>query len=90
MEKICRDNYPLIHIKPFRSVKVGIVTTGSEMYHGRIKDCFGPVPVKKFIELGSSILDQVFVSDDTDMTAAAIGNLIDRGAEFIAVTTLPQ
>lgn len=34
---------PLLKILPFKKKKVGIVTTGSEVYHGRIQDTFGPV-----------------------------------------------
>jgi hypothetical protein len=36
VEEICRQHDPLIEIKPLGSLKVGIVTTGSEVYHGRI------------------------------------------------------
>jgi molybdenum cofactor synthesis domain-containing protein len=86
VEKICRQGFPLIEVKPLVPVKVGIVTTGSEIYHGRIEDKFGPVLREKFSALGSEVIDQVFVSDDVDMTANAIGDLIRHGARFIAVT----
>lgn len=86
VEKICRENYPVIQIKPFRPLKVGIVTTGSEVYHGRIEDKFGPVLYVKFGELDCEVLRQVFVSDDIDMTVKAIRELLDDGAELIAVT----
>jgi molybdopterin biosynthesis enzyme len=85
-ETLCRENPPLIQVKPFRHLKVGMVTTGSEVYSGRIKDAFGPVVRRKFESLGSSILRQVFVSDDTQMTSDAIGNLIAEGAEMVVVT----
>ena len=32
IEGICRQNYPVIEIKPFKSCSVGIVTTGSEVF----------------------------------------------------------
>lgn len=86
VEEICRDNHPIIEIKPFRSFKVGLVTTGSEVYHGRIEDKFGPVVSAKFSELGSQVLRQIFVSDDIEMTVKAIHDLLDEGAEMIAVT----
>ena len=86
VEQICRDAFPLIQVKPFARGKVGIVTTGSEIYHGRIEDRFGPVLRKKFDALGSEVIDQVFVSDDIDMTVTAIHDLIRSGAQLIAVT----
>lgn len=42
-ESVCRQNPPLIAVKPFLPHLVGMITTGSEVYHGRIKDRFGPV-----------------------------------------------
>jgi molybdenum cofactor synthesis domain-containing protein len=83
---ICRDYFPVIQVKPFTPCKVGIVTTGSEIYHGRIEDKFGPVLLKKFSELGSEVIEQRFVSDDIEMTVAAIHQLIAQGAQFIALT----
>lgn len=85
-EAVCREHAPLIQVLPVRPAKVGVVTTGSEVYSGRIKDGFGPVLKKKFESLGSTLLDQIFVSDQVEMTAGAILGLKDRGADFIAVT----
>lgn len=86
VERTCRENFPLIQVKPFTAVKVGIVTTGSEIYHGRIEDKFGPVLREKFSSLGSEVIKQVLVSDDIRMTVDAIKGLIRDGAEFVAVT----
>lgn len=85
-EDVCRGHSPLIEVRPLRHASVGVVTTGSEVYTGRIKDGFGPVLKRKFEGLGSNVLDQVFVSDQVEMTVAAIHDLIGRGADFIAVT----
>jgi hypothetical protein len=86
VESICFQDYPLIGIRPFRSLQVGIVTTGSEIFHGRITDKFGPVLREKFTGLGSDIMDQVLVSDDVTMTVNAIKSFISRGAGLVAVT----
>jgi molybdenum cofactor synthesis domain-containing protein len=86
VEAICLKEYPVVEIKPFRSLQVGIVTTGSEVFHGRITDKFGPVLRDKFAELGSEVMDQVLVSDDVAMTVGAIKSFIDRGAGLVAVT----
>jgi molybdopterin biosynthesis enzyme len=85
-EALCRENPPMIQVKPFRHFNVGMVTTGSEVYTGRIKDAFGPVVRRKFESLGSRIFRQIFVSDDAHMTRDAIGELITQGAEMVVVT----
>lgn len=85
-EALCGDNFPLIQVKPFRSCRVGVVTTGSEIYHGRIQDKFGPVVKEKFRELGSRVIRQTLVSDDRTMTVEAIRSLIAEGAEMVVVT----
>ena len=89
-EKIARlealTSAPIVNVLPFRRARVGIVTTGSEIYHGRIKDAFGPVLERKFCELGGSVMGQRLTSDDETMTSDAIKNFIQEGADMIAVT----
>ena len=86
VERICRENGPIISVKPFKPAKIGLVTTGSEIYHGRITDKFGPVLREKFSNLGSTVADQLFVSDDMDMTVNAIHSFMDQGVDLIALT----
>lgn len=85
-ETLCRENPPIIQVKPYRSVDVGIVTTGSEVFQGRIEDRFGPVLRAKFAELGCPVLGQTLTSDDPDMTRDAILSFLDQGAGLVAVT----
>jgi molybdopterin biosynthesis enzyme len=86
VEALCRRFFPLIEVKPFACRQVAIVTTGSEIYHGRIQDAFGPVLREKFTALGSQVMRQVFVSDDVALTSTAIRQAIDDGAQMVAVT----
>jgi len=86
VEAICAANYPVIQVKPLQPKRVGVVTTGSEIYHGRIKDKFGPVLKKKFGLLGSELVGQSFVSDEVEMTRDAILAFIAEGAEMVMVT----
>lgn len=86
VEELCRIHNPLMEIKPLKHHKVGIITTGSEVYHGRIKDQFGPVLKRKFSDLGSEVVRQIYVSDDLDMIINAIRTLIDDGVDLIAAT----
>jgi len=86
VEAICGRNHPVIQVKPFLRFRVGLVITGSEVYHGRIEDKFGPVVKAKFSDLGSRVLREVLVSDSVSLTAKAIQELIDEGVEMVAVT----
>ena len=91
VERICASApdgspRPLVEVLPFRSVNVGLVTTGSEVYYGRIQDKFGPVLDKKFSHLGSRIMGQTLTPDDGDMTRDAILAFINKGADMVVVT----
>ena len=84
-EAILADG-PLISILPLHNMKVGVVTTGSEVYSGLIEDAFGPVLVKKFGALGSTVVKQLFADDDEDMIADCIRQLVDEGMDIIGIT----
>ncbi len=86
VEAICAEYPYVVGVRPFVPHKVGLVTTGSEVYEGRIKDKFGPVIRKKFSKLGSTVMDQRLSSDDPAMTRDAIMSFIAEGAEMVVVT----
>lgn len=86
VEKICKDNYPIIKVEPFKELKVGIVTTGNEVYYKRIEDEFGPVIKRKVSELGCSVMEQIYSKDNKEMIAQSIKQLIKKGVDLIAVT----
>lgn len=86
VEEVCGRNFPVIQVLPLKPLKAGIVTTGSEVFYGRISDKFGPAVRKKFEELGCSVMDQIFSKDDPEMIAASIKKLAEEGAEIITVT----
>ena len=77
---------PIIEVLPLRPAKVGMVTTGSEVYSGRIKDAFGPVLRAKFAALGCTVMGQTITSDEAAMTADAIRDFLSRGADMVVVT----
>ncbi|MDR2820381.1 MAG: molybdopterin-binding protein [Desulfovibrio sp.] len=77
---------PVVEILPLRRCKVGMVTTGSEIYNGRIQDGFGPVVRQKFAELGSVVIGQTLTSDDIALTSTAIEAFVREGADMVVVT----
>ncbi|HWR45517.1 molybdopterin-binding protein [Sporomusa sp.] len=80
----CETN--IISVKTFNSCKVGIITTGSEVYHGRIQDKFGPVVTAKAEAYGCKVIEQIIVPDDVELIARAANTLINHGAELILTT----
>jgi hypothetical protein len=86
MEKLCLAGGPILNVLPLVPHLVGVVATGSEIYHGRVQDGFTPVLRRKFAAWGSSIHCQTLVPDETAATAAAIRETLKKGASLVAVT----
>lgn len=84
-KRIC-NGQPIFTIMPYRKKKVAIVTTGSEVYHGRIEDAFGPVLMEKVKEFGAEILGQTITDDNPEMTTKAICDWLDQGAQMVLVS----
>ncbi|MEL7654737.1 MAG: molybdopterin-binding protein [Bacillota bacterium] len=84
-EKVCQ-NGRMVEVLPLKQLRIGIVTTGSEVYTGKIEDAFGPVLKKKFGDLGSGVVKQLFADDDENMIADCIKQLIAEGVDMIGVT----
>lgn len=85
-EQICSMGAPLISVKPFHPLQVGIVTTGNEVYSGRIKDGFCTVIQEKILHYDAHILRQVIVPDSSETITREIVQLAEEGAELIFVT----
>lgn len=86
VEKLCLADGPLVSVLPFKSHKVGVVTTGSEVYKGRIEDAFTPVLRKKFAAWGSEVAFHCLAPDETEATVSAINQALESGATMVAVT----
>ncbi|MBR0382948.1 MAG: molybdopterin-binding protein [Eubacterium sp.] len=77
---------PLLNILPFTKKKAGLVTTGSEVYSGRIKDTFTPVIERKLAEYGVEIISHTICDDNHEMITEAILSQIEEGAELVLCT----
>lgn len=80
--RVCGDK-KIFSILPYQEKRVGIVTTGSEVYHGRIKDAFGPVLKAKVEEFGGEVIGQTITDDKQEETTKAILDFIDLGADLV-------
>lgn len=82
VEALCQGK-KLIEVLPFRSLKVGAVVTGNEVFYGRIQDRFAPVFTEKIKEYGSELVEIRYAPDDANMIKEHIESLIENGCEAI-------
>ncbi|KGP75661.1 molybdenum cofactor biosynthesis protein MoaB [Desulfosporosinus sp. Tol-M] len=77
---------PILEVRPLKHLKVGIVITGSEVYHGRIPDKFSPVLRAKVENWGSVVLEQTLASDDVPLIQSSIRKQLSKRADMILVS----
>jgi len=86
LEERCKSQGPVFEVIPYRKLKVGIVITGSEVYHGRIEDRFGPVIKQKLAYFNAEVLGQIYCPDDISKLDDAIRSFLERDADLIILT----
>ena len=74
---------PIFSILPFHNKKAGIVTTGSEVQKGLIKDTFTPVLREKLDEYDCSVMGQTTPGDDRKQITEDILKFISEGADLV-------
>lgn len=77
---------PVVSVLPFGRLKIGIITTGNEVYEGRIKDAFLPYLKGKLDAFGYEALEQRIVRDEQEDIEAAIDHFVSGGFELIFLT----
>ncbi len=86
LERIAREHGPIIRVLPFRSLRVGGVVTGSEIYEGLIKDAFDDFVGRKISGYGCELVKKIITPDDPAAIANAIRELASLGCELILTT----
>lgn len=76
---------PIVSVKSLSNTKVGLVVTGNEVFHNRIKDRATSILERKISKFGSTIIDRYIKPDLVTDIKNAIVNLHERGAELIVV-----
>ena len=84
-KEICNDG-SILEIRPLQPKKAAILTTGSEVYHGRIQDKFTPVLVEKLKEYGSEVIFHEIYDDDHEAITKGCLSAIEQGAEIVLCT----
>ena len=84
-EELC-TNEKLLDLLPYRSKKVGVIITGSEVYHGRIQDKFAPVIRAKLEQYPSEMVGISICDDNLEEIVDTAREHIDNGADFLIFT----
>ena len=77
---------PLLRLLPLKPKRYGLVTTGSEVFHGRIQDAFTPILEKKLAEFGCVMARHEILDDDPAAITASINGMLDRGVDMVLCT----
>ena len=78
---------PLLKLLPYKIKRAAVLATGSEVFHGRIKDTFTPVIEAKLAEFGVEVIHKEILDDAPEQITAAIKRAIEeKGAELVLCT----
>ncbi len=77
---------PLLAILPWRVRRCGVITTGSEVFKGRIEDTFTPVVQAKLADYGAEMCWHETFDDDSAAISGAIREMKAKGAELVICT----
>ena len=75
----------VIRISPFKSLNVGLVITGSEVYTGRVADGSSAVEAK-VRGYGLNLLGKTIVPDEIPLISGTVLEFFDKGADVVITT----
>jgi molybdopterin biosynthesis enzyme len=84
--RIAEGAHSVLSVKEIRKPKAGIVITGNEVYHGKIKDAFESVIRRKIESVDGKIVGVHFAPDNAEFIKNKIMELISAGADLIITT----
>lgn len=76
----------IMEVKKIYPKKAYMITTGSEVYSGKIQDAFGPAVKRKLKEYNCELVRQVILPDDKERIKEAIKDALEDGAELVMCT----
>lgn len=78
---------PIFNVLGYKEKKIGLITTGNEVFYGRIKDTFSPVISDKLKEFGQTVAKQEILGDDPEkITAAILNDIQNEGMDMVICT----
>jgi len=84
-EKIIKEK--IISVEEIKPKKAILITTGNEVYKGRIKDAFLPVMKEKLEYYGSEIVKQIILPDNKEMITENILKAIEEDKVDMIICT---
>ena len=84
-EKIIKEK--IISLEEIKPKKAVLITTGNEVYKGRIKDAFLPVMKEKLEYYGSEIVKQIILPDNKEMITENILKAIEEDKVDMIICT---
>jgi molybdopterin biosynthesis enzyme len=76
----------VVRVRPLRKARVGLVITGSEVFHGLIEDKFAPILSAKIAALGCEMGGLSFAPDDDTLIGTAIARHIADGCDLLLLS----
>ena len=83
--KAIADETPIMRVLPYTLKTAAIITTGSEVFRGRIEDRFTPVLIEKLSAYRISVTEHLTVDDGIDHITNAV-NAVKGRADMILCT----
>ena len=77
---------PLLRLVPIEPKSYGVVTTGNEVFYGRIADQFTPVLEKKLSEYGCRMIAHRVLGDAPQAITQAIQEMLEQGCQMVFCT----
>ena len=77
---------PILSLKPIKPKKYGVVTTGNEVFYGRIEDTFTPVIVEKLAAFGCEMVAHEISNDEHERITGCINKMLGSGCEMVLCT----
>lgn len=84
--KAAAGDKPIMSVEPYIFRKAGIVSTGNEVFYGRIKDEFTPVVKDKLEEYGAEVAGIRMSDDNNENIEKCIRAFIDEGCDMVVCT----
>ena len=77
---------PILKVEPFIFRRAGIVSTGNEVFYGRIKDEFTPVVREKLEEYGAEVAGIKVSDDNNENIERCIREFLEEGCDLVVCT----
>ena len=84
--KAVAGDAPLLCLAEIKPKRFGLVTTGNEVYYGRIEDTFTPVIVEKLAQFGCEMAAHEVSNDDHEKITGIINKMLADGVDMVLCT----